>query len=361
VTRRVVRTIRVRSTVVARRAGRGVAQGVEAARLARVRLGRPIGAVFAFHGVVERVEDRDVQLNHVELGAFENALAAIRARFEIVSLSDLAAALADGRSTQRPLAVLSFDDGYVSTLELVHPLLSREGLPHAVFVCPGLIDAGARLPSFVAQAAVLFARVESAALPHAGTLRLDAERSRAEEAWRVVDLVKRLPQDEVYELVEACRALLTGDEWREVDRRFTSEALLDWDGVRSLAAEGVTIGSHTLDHASMHSVQSSDVLRAQTIGARLRIEHELGSPCRVFCYPYGRYVNLSPEAVAEVAAAGYGVALTLETGTVRIGMSPLLLPRVYVGPKFDPVRLDRLLAPVRDRRFVRASRGLRLV
>jgi hypothetical protein len=86
----------------------------------------------------------------------------------------------------------------------------------------------------------------------------------------------------------------------------------------------------------------------------------LGRECRSFCYPYGRYANLSVGAVTAVARAGFEVGLTLETGTVRVGMSPLLLPRVYVGPKFDPRGLDRLLAPTRDRMFVRETtrRGL---
>jgi peptidoglycan/xylan/chitin deacetylase (PgdA/CDA1 family) len=337
-----------------RSATRRVRRGTTAVRLAaRVRLGSPVGVVFAFHGVVERVADRDLQLNHVDVPAFGRAIDLICSRFDVVPVAELVSRV-DGSATsdRRPVAALTFDDGYRSTLEIVQPALASRGLPYAIFVCPGLIDAGARLPSFVAEAAVRFVRAEDVTLPGAGRLTLTTDASRRSEAARVVDLVKRLPQPAVHALVDACRALLGEDEWAGIEGRFESEALLSWDEVRVLAAAGAVVGSHTSDHVSLHGLQAPDEVRVQLAHSRRRLEEELGSVSPVFCYPYGRYANLSAQAVEAVAGAGYLAGLTLETGTVRSDMNPLLLPRVYVGPKFDPASVDRLLAPVRDRIFL---------
>lgn len=337
-----------------RSATRRIARGTTAARLtARVRLGPRVGVVFAFHGVVEHIDDRELQLNHVDVPAFERAIDVICSRFDIVPISELVSRVG-GHTThaRRAVAALTFDDGYRSTLQIVQPALVGRGLPYAIFVCPGLIDAGARLPSFVVEAAVRFVEVDEISLPGAGRLTLATGPARRNEAARVVDLVKRLAQPGVRALVDACRALLPDDAWAEIERRFESEALLSWDEVRVLAAAGAVVGSHTSDHASLHELQASEEIRRQLVDSRGRLEEELGSVSPVFCYPYGRYANLSAHAVEAVAAAGYGAGLTLETGSVRSDMSPLLLPRVYVGPKFDPARLDRLLRPVRDRMFV---------
>jgi len=359
VTRLLLRALRGRLRLVRRALARRGRRVATAARVARVRLGPRAGVVFAFHGVVERVEDRDVQLNHVDVAAFRRALEAVTRRFDVVGLEELVAGLAGGPRRGRPRAALTFDDGYASTLELVHPLLSASGLPYAVFVCPGLTDAGARLPSFVAHAAVRFTSVAEPVLPHAGPLRLADARS--DEAWRVVELVKRLPQRSVEELVRACRSLLADDEWAALERRFASERLLGWDEVRALARAGAAVGSHTLDHAALHAGQPPEELERQVVGAKERLEAELGVACALFCYPYGRYEHLSPAGVAAVRTAGHRVGLTLETGTLRKGMSPHVLPRVYVGPKLDPRRLDGLLAATRDRLFVRETRRLGLV
>jgi peptidoglycan/xylan/chitin deacetylase (PgdA/CDA1 family) len=333
---------------------RRVEGGVTRARLAaRVRLGSPVGVVFAFHGVVEEVVDREIQLNHVDVEAFGRALDAISSRFDVVPISEIVSRLGgSGVADRRPVAALTFDDGYRSTLEIVQPSLASRRLPYALFVCPGLIDAGARLPTFVAEAAIRFVAADEISLPAAGRITLSSEAVRRREAARVVDLVKRVPQPEVRRLVAACRRLLDEETWTEIEHRFVSEALLTWDEVRTLAAAGAAVGSHTSDHASLHESQAPDEIRDQLVRSRARLEEEVGSVSTVFCYPYGRYANLSPRAVRTVAAVGHEAGLTLETASVRSGMSPLLLPRIYVGPKFDPARLDHLLAPVRDRMFV---------
>ena len=49
------------------------------------------------------------------------------------------------------------------------------------------------------------------------------------------------------------RQLLPAERWAEVDAAFASEALLGWDELRSLAARGVVVGSHTRDHAVLHA------------------------------------------------------------------------------------------------------------
>jgi peptidoglycan/xylan/chitin deacetylase (PgdA/CDA1 family) len=358
VTGRVARVARARA-IATTRGGRRLARGWLRLRLAPVRIGSPVGVVFAFHGVGERIEDRRIQINHLELPAFERALDAIVGRFDVVPLELLRSELVRGNATAGSLAALTFDDGYRSILEHVHPILSSRGLPSSLFVCPGLVDRGETLPTFLVEATIRFAGHSELTLPVVGRLRLGGEAERQREAERLVALVKQLPQRDVTELVAACRAHLGDDRWREICDRFQSEQLLGWHELRLLSAAGVSIGAHTSDHVSLHEGNAA-VAHEQAAASRHRIEEMLGRECRSFCYPYGRYANLSVGAVTAVARAGFEVGLTLETGTVRVGMSPLLLPRVYVGPKFDPRGLDRLLAPTRDRMFVRetARRGL---
>jgi peptidoglycan/xylan/chitin deacetylase (PgdA/CDA1 family) len=61
---------------------------------------------------------------------------------------------------------------------------------------------------------------------------------------------------------------------------------LRWDGLRELAERGVTIGSHTVSHAHLCELSSSE-LDAELASSRERLGDELGAPCRSLAYPFG--------------------------------------------------------------------------
>ena len=66
-----------------------------------------------------------------------------------------------------------------------------------------------------------------------------------------------------------------------------------------------------------------------------RIEDELGTEVRHFCYPYG---DFDDRVVAAVGEAGYTTAVTTRRGAVRSGADPLRLPRLTVGKRMGIVR-----------------------
>src|SRR6185436_9199872 len=61
-------------------------------------------------------------------------------RYSIVSLDEIGAYLECPRGLRRPLAAITFDDGYSDVYYHALPLLQRKGVPAAVFAVTGLIN-----------------------------------------------------------------------------------------------------------------------------------------------------------------------------------------------------------------------------
>lgn len=296
-----------------------------------VQLAPELALVVSFHGVVERIDHPEIQVNHLELASFERIVDHIRERFTVVSLDDLSAALAGEARLPAHAAVLTFDDGYRSVFEHVDPILRRHGLPYAVFVPPGLVDARARVPTYVMRTALEFTDARSVRLPGSRrALKLRSQDDRARATDRAAEALRSLPRAEANAIVEELRALLPEQRWADLDRRFASEELMDWADLSQLSDHGVAIGSHTRDHVVLHVRQPRDEVMTQVTASKTLLEERLGIDCRLFCYPHGSPRDISSAAIDAVRGAGYGCAVMNVGGPVREGMDPVLLPRVAV-------------------------------
>src|SRR5215510_63434 len=68
-------------------------------------------------------------------------------RYSFVSLDELGRSLESGRPCAKPVAAITFDDGYSDVYHHAFPLLKRKGIPAAVFVVTGLVGT-TRLQTF---------------------------------------------------------------------------------------------------------------------------------------------------------------------------------------------------------------------
>ena len=72
----------------------------------------------------------------------EQQLDWIGQRYQFVSLDELGEELGRGRASGRPLAAVTFDDGYRDVYDEAFPVLVKKGIPAAVFVVTDLVGTG---------------------------------------------------------------------------------------------------------------------------------------------------------------------------------------------------------------------------
>jgi peptidoglycan/xylan/chitin deacetylase (PgdA/CDA1 family) len=147
--------------------------------------------------------------------------------------ADLRAA-AGGARPERPLAFLTFDDGYDDNHASAFPLLRDHGMSAIFFVLPSHLDRGAALD------------------------------------WPEV--------------------AADHEDHPEVMRSMT------WEQVEEMAEAGMEFGSHGLTHRHMPSLDDEE-LRQELLDSRRRIAERLGS-CTMLAYPFGEWDPRVAEAAA---------------------------------------------------------------
>ena len=197
-----------------------------------------------------------------------------------------------------PTVAITFDDGYRSVLEHAAPLMASLGLPGTAYVVTDFVDSGRTL------------------------------------TWPGID--------------------------RWVSGVHDSELrAMSWPELRQLEQGGWEVGSHTLTHPRLTSLDD-DALARELGESRAACERKLGHPVASIAYPYG---DVDSRVVNAAAAAGYtsGAALPSVMGPC----GALEWPRVAIyrpdsmsrfALKVSPVvrRLRTALAPAE-----RTLRGLR--
>lgn len=105
---------------------------------------------------------------------------------------------------------------------------------------------------------------------------------------------------------------------------------------KEMAAAGNEIGSHTVSHTPLPHLDSAH-LRLELTESKQKLQALVGGPVTTFCYPEGRY---NTHDVRAVKAAGYQVAMTVESGRWTTGTPPLEVPRMRIT---DRTVLERCL------------------
>lgn len=194
--------------------------------------------VLCYHAVSERFP---APLS-VTPEAFERQLhVLVRAGFEGATFDEAV------RAPRARTVAITFDDAYLSVLELGKPLLDAVGFPATVYAPTAYLDTPERPLS-----------------------------------WDGID------------------------NW--IGGEYERELLpMSWDQLGGLAEAGWEIGSHTRTHPHLTTLDD-DALRTELTESRATVEQRLGRPCPTLAYPYGDH---DERVVAAAAAAGYTAAGTL--------------------------------------------------
>jgi peptidoglycan/xylan/chitin deacetylase (PgdA/CDA1 family) len=247
-------------------------------------------------------------------------------RYRLVSIDEAAHSLLDERRN-RPLAALTFDDGYRGVYDVAYPLLRRKGIPAALFVVSALV--GSReVPLFdrlYYQLAHGYAREKEVPRAVVAALaRLGIPASEIQPIRRAA-----CPYDALQALLLALghapiRTLVDGLESENPLPESIADELrsVDWDMVTRMADGDITIGSHTRNHVFLTREPASTV-GDELLVSKSDIESRLGRPVRHFAYPAGEF---NPETVRAVAQAGYEFAYTICTH-VDASYPALTIPR----------------------------------
>ena len=136
-------------------------------------------------------------------------------------------------------------------------------------------------------------------------------------------------------------------------------AMLDWDEVAALDADGCEIGAHSVTHPELDTLGSAELVD-QVRSSRAQLGSRLGHPIRSFAYPHGYH---GPKVKAVTAKAGYDSACAVRNMLSSTDDDRFALARVTIGADCDVAELGRILdgahLPVAPRREQLRTKGWR--
>jgi peptidoglycan/xylan/chitin deacetylase (PgdA/CDA1 family) len=262
----------------------------------------------------------------------EHLLRVLGQRFELVTIGEGMARLADG-SARRSMVALSMDDGYRDNLTRLVPLLERTGARATIFLEAGPVVE--RRLGWLHTFEWLAVRLAHSALRErlAALAEFDANGVVHVRAAGDTNALKRALKYELRPDIRdgALAALARQERCDEVS--LVERLYLDAAGARALVASGrVEIGGHTVDHPVLAKLPPGGQ-RREIEGGRERLREALGpalvepTPLTTFAYPYGRTWDFDVASCEAVRAAGFRWAVTTHAGTNSRSSDPLRLRR----------------------------------
>ncbi len=105
---------------------------------------------------------------------------------------------------------------------------------------------------------------------------------------------------------------------------------MNWEQIRTLRDNGVTIGSQTKSHPHMFKLTTEKIIEELSISNKRFID-EIGSKPKFFAYPYGEY-NL--EVIEQVKLHGFIAAFGQHSGVAHKSLGMYELPRFAMNEKY---------------------------
>ena len=284
----------------------------------------PVGAVniLAYHRVVDDIAkaEREAIYGIVVSGeTFQRHCEILKKSYEVVSLERAVSILKSGETLQKPLAVITLDDGYLDFYEVAFPILRELELTATNFLPTELIGS----QKFLAHDRIFWllkiARENGVSIVSA--LRRAGLENAANVAGNgnletVCNTLVFLPHTQREKVISELESLLGGNSIK-YPREYR---LLDWRQVNEMQTAGIDFGFHTANHVVL-PLEADAAFEKEICDGKRELEKYLNRKIAAIAYPNGAYDERVKRAVAE---AGFEIAVTTERKINQSGKSDLL-------------------------------------
>ncbi|MBL93212.1 MAG: hypothetical protein CMH56_15540 [Myxococcales bacterium] len=261
----------------------------------------------------------------------ERLLQEVCKHMPILYLGEAMAMLRAGKVLDRSYAVLTFDEGYRSSLDAALPILEKLNVPATFFLCSAHLEQDQTL-MWDEEVHGLLATISPA---HLSLPWMDRQLATypAEEAYQTgLDLLKHLINlsDEKREQRMATLRELAP----EGPRPSMIDQHVDLQSLRELADHPLlTFGAHGHTHAPLLSL-APDRLINELHQCRQILRDACGkSYVDVLSFPFGHQKQLAPELLQRAMEVGFLGAMHADEGVARPGDHIYALPRLLLSKK----------------------------
>lgn len=271
----------------------------------------------------------------VNVDTFETHIQYLNKIFNVVTLQEFTEKFIKGASYDKPVCLITFDDGWKDNYIYAYPILKKYDTPATVFLPANYIDTdntfwqeglnrmlidiyymGKKGEKYYDRFFKLLNRYD---LQYIMNLSEDRLRSSIAEA---VNRKKKMSYDEVERMMED----ISNNTESLTNGRENCDTFLRWEEIIQMKKDGISFGSHGLNHKILTNI-SFDEARNEIAESKSILEKMLRDDVYAFSYPNGNY---NQEIVEFIKSSGYKIAFITEKGFVDLKDSPFTLKRINI-------------------------------
>lgn len=251
---------------------------------------------------------------------FEQFMSYLARHFNVLPLIQAVDLLRKGTLPRRTCCI-TFDDGYADNLTIAQPILERHRLPATVFIATGYLDGGRMFNDAVIDA-IAKTRQRRLDLRHIELDQYDLATIQDRQS-AIASILRQLK----YRAPERRNQDVASIIERAECGNLPMDIMLTSRQVAELAARGVEIGGHTVNHPILTSIED-DVAMNEIAAGKRRLEEVTGKSVRTFAYPNGRPLDdYAARHVAMVREVGFDLAVSTSHGASNAECDVFQLPR----------------------------------
>ncbi len=281
-------------------------------------------AVLAYHRVDEVNSSLSQRLYYDLVSAtpkqFDEQMRLIAACFNPVSAEDVLNALHGGKPLPAQAVLVTVDDGYRDFKEIIFPIAKKYGVQPVLFVPTAYVGEG------VFWWDLLYNAINNTTLTQIdtfiGNFTLQTKAAKLSAFDALANQVRMQSFDKArFEIEKLCSEITPED-------KLNVSYTLNWDELRVLSREGVTIAPHTHNHPILSHIPIEKARNEIRTSMNL-IKQQIGQLLPVFAYPDGRDYAVNNELAAVLKEERVDIAFTMSDRISRIKQdNPYFFPRL---------------------------------
>ena len=284
--------------------------------LAKIRKNHPC-VILLYHRIVddhsEYLDKGPVVHHHIKY--FKREIEYLKQTYDLLSMDEVVRRVKSGIGFKRPSVAITFDDGYLDNYTLAYPVLKKHGVPATIYLATGLIGTGENTWVDQIERCLLRTEKDHLDLPTLfgkENLQIETRKEKEEINIRVAEALKHKLDRERKEIIVDIKKILNGT--RDYKNNSESRTMLNWDEVKKMAQNGITLGSHSHTHPILSRMPVQKA-KEEIFESKKIIEGNLGFRVKHFSFPNGRREDFTEELRDYCREIGFESVASVIYGT----------------------------------------------
>ncbi len=267
---------------------------------------------------------RDVMWDPMDPKRFENILKFVKKNYTVLPLLEILDT--KPASVKKPLAAITFDDGYRDYIEYSLPIMDRLKIASSIYVVTDCISKNK--PTWTFEVDYLFFNTNKLQIDWTIDTSFLPDDCRKDKFINKQELIAFCLKFKQYikKIPEEKRRILLQNLLRSFnDVTIPSDLMMSWKEVKQIINAGVEVGSHTVTHPPLATLSKVD-LDKELQESKAEFFNNTGINTRVISYPVGSY-NQQVKEASLLAGYDFGLAVNHTIHDVNNG-DAFEIPRI---------------------------------